>query len=57
MFQKFAINKIIIIAISFIVLLLIYFFPSDEEYIIHSTLTYDEIITKPIYLLDNNNLV
>lgn len=57
MLKKMALKKIVIISLSFIILLIIYFFPSNESYNINTTLTYDNIETMPIYLIDNNNLV
>lgn len=57
MLKKMALKKIIIVSLSFIILLIIYFFPSNESYNINTTLTYNNLETVPIYLLDNNNLV
>ena len=57
MLKKLAIKKIIIVSLSFVVLLLIYFFPTTENYNINTTLTYIEPATIPIYLLDHNDLV
>ena len=57
MLRKLALKKIIIISLSFIVLLLIYFFPTTENYNINTTLTYSNPKTIPIYLVDQNNLV
>ena len=57
MLKRFAYKKFIIIALSFIFLLIIYFFPSKEAYIINTTLTYTDPETTPIYLIDSNNLV
>ena len=57
MLKKFAYKKIIIISISFLVLLMIYFFPSNDNYNIHTTLTYKKAETIPIYLIDKNNYV
>lgn len=57
MLKKMALKKIIIISLSFIVLLLIYLFPNNDNYNIHSSLTYIDPITLPIYLVDHNNLV
>ena len=56
MLKRLALKKIIIISLSFIFLLVIYFFPKDE-YNISSSLSYTELSTMPIYLIDNNNLV
>ncbi len=57
MLKRFAYKKFIIITLSFIFLLIIYFFPSDELQNINTTLTYSNPITMPIYLVDSNNLV
>ena len=57
MLKRFALKKIIIVTLSFIFLLIIYFFPSKEAYNINTTLTYTDPETIPIYLVDNNNLV
>ncbi len=57
MLKRFAYKKFIIIALSFIFLLIIYFFPSKEAYNINTTLTYTDPETTPIYLIDSNNLV
>lgn len=58
MLKKFALKKLIVISLSFIILLIIYFFPEADNYQINSTITYYEPKTIPIYLLDKtNNLV
>ncbi len=57
MLKRFALKKIIIISFSFLVLLIIYFFPEKETYNINTTLTYVNPTTIPIYLVDDNNLV
>ena len=57
MLKRFAYKKFIIIALSFIFLLIIYFFPSKEAYNINTTLIYTDPETTPIYLIDSNNLV
>ncbi len=57
MLKRFAFKKTIIISLSFFILLLIYLFPSNEAYNIHTTLTYTNPVTIPIYLVDDNNLV
>lgn len=57
MLKRFAYKKFIIVTLSFIFLLIIYFFPNDDDYNINTTLTYSNPITMPIYLVDNNNLV
>jgi len=57
MLKNMALKKIIIVSLSFIVLLLIYLFPTNETYNINSTLTYIEPDTLPIYLIDQNDLV
>ena len=55
MIKRFAIKKIVIITLSFVFLLIIYLFPKNEKYSIHSTLSYITPETMPIYLVDNNN--
>ena len=56
MLKRLAYKKIIIVTLSLIFLLLIYFFPStDDNYNINTTLTYSNPETIPIYLVDNNN--
>jgi len=55
--KRLALKKIIITSLSFLILLIIYFFPTAENYNINTTLTYIEPETIPIYLVDNNNLV
>ena len=57
MLKRFALKKIIIVSLSFIVLLLIYFFPTTENYNINTTVTYTDPVTIPIYLVDQNELV
>jgi len=57
MLKKLAIKKIIIVSLSFVVLLLIYFFPTTDNYNINTTLTYIDPVTIPIYLVDHNDLV
>lgn len=57
MLKRLALKKIIITSLSFLILLIIYFFPTTDNYNIHTTLTYTEKETIPIYLVDNNNLV
>jgi len=57
MIKRLALKKLIITSLSFLILLIIYFFPSSDSYQIKTTLTYSEPETMPIYLLDNNNLV
>lgn len=57
MLKKMALKKIIIVSFSFVILLLIYFFPTTENYNINTTLTYIEPHTVPIYLVDHNDLV
>lgn len=57
MLKKLALKKIIIVSLSFIVLLLIYFFPTTDNYNINTTLTYTNPETLPIYLVDHNDLV
>lgn len=57
MLKRLAYKKFIIISLSFIILLIIYFFPSNNEYNIKTTLTYSNPKTIPIYLVDDNDLV
>lgn len=57
MIKRLALKKIIITSLSFLILLIIYFFPTTENYNINTTLTYSIPKTIPIYLVDNNNLV
>ena len=57
MLKRFALKKFIIVSLSFLVLLIIYFFPTTNTYNINTTLTYTNPKTIPIYLVDNNNLV
>lgn len=57
MLKKIAYKKIFIIFSSFIILLIIYFFPNQSHPNFNTTLTYQNPQTMPIYLIDNNNLV
>lgn len=57
MLKKMAFKKIIIVSLSFVVLLLIYFFPTTDNYKINSTLSYIDPETLPIYLVDHNDFV
>ena len=57
MLKKLALKKIIIVSLSFIVLLLIYFFPTTDKMNINTTITYINPETVPIYLVDHNDLV
>lgn len=57
MLKKMALKKIIIVTLSFIVLLIIYFFPNSDTYNINTTLSYIDPLTIPIYLVDHNDLV
>jgi len=57
MLKRLALKKITIVSLSFLILLIIYFFPTTENYNINTTLTYTNPETIPIYLVDNNNLV
>ena len=57
MLKRLAMKKFIIISLSFLILLIIYFFPSSNEYNIKTTLTYTNPKTLPIYLIDDNDLV
>ncbi len=57
MLKRFALKKIMIISLSFLFLLIIYFFPKNDKLNINTTLTYNDLKTMPIYLLDNNNMI
>ena len=57
MLKKFAYKKMFIIFLSFIILLIVYFFPNQEHPRFNTTITYQNPQTMPIYLIDNNNLV
>jgi len=57
MLKRLALKKILIVSLSFVILLIIYFFPTEENYNINTTLTYTNPETLPIYLIDNNNFV
>ena len=55
--KNLAFKKIVIISFSFLFLLILYFFPRNDHLNINTTLTYSDLKTIPIYLVDNNNLV
>ena len=57
MLKRLAFKKMMIISLSFLFLLIIYFFPRNDKLNIDTTLTYNDLETIPIYLVDNNNLV
>ena len=57
MLKRFAFKKFIIVSISFIFLLIIYFFPTNNQYNIKTTVTYSNPKTIPIYLINDNDLV
>jgi len=57
MLKKIALKKIIVTLLSFVILLIIYFFPTNDNYNINTTLTYIDPETIPIYLVDDNDLV
>lgn len=57
MLKRIALKKIVVTSLSFLILLIIYFFPSNDNYQINTTLTYIEPETMPIYLVDDNDLV
>ena len=57
MLHKMALKKIIIVSFSFVILLLIYLFPTSESYNINTTVSYINPETTPIYLVDHNDLV
>lgn len=56
MLKKSAIRRIILASLALIILLIIYFFPSNETYI-EESLTYVDPIEMPIFLIDKNNYV
>ncbi len=55
MFKRLALKKLLIVSLSFVILLLLYLFPNNDNYHIKTTLTYIEKDTIPIYLIDGNN--
>ena len=57
MFKKLALKKILVASLSFLILLIIYLFPGNDDVTIHTTYTLTNPKTMPIYLVDNNNLV
>lgn len=59
MLRKFAWRKIIIASLTLIILGLLYFFPQsdDDEFNINQSLSYIDVSTNPIYLIDNNDYV
>lgn len=57
MFKRLALKKLLIVSLSFVILLLLYLFPNNDNYHIKTTLTYIEKDTIPIYLIDGNNYV
>ena len=57
MFKRLALKKLLIVSLSFVILLLLYLFPNNDNYHIKTTLTYIEKDTIPIYLIDDNNYV
>ena len=57
MLKRLALKKTLIVTLSFIFLLIIYFFPRNNTLNIPTTLTYNNLKTIPIYLVDSNNLV
>lgn len=57
MIKKLILKKITVISLSFIILLLVYLFPNNEKYNFHTTTTYSNPKTMPIYLIDNQNYV
>ncbi len=56
MLKKSAIRRIILASLALLILLIIYFFPSNETYI-EESLTYVEEIEMPIFLIDKNDYV
>ena len=58
MLRNSAYRKIVIATLTLVILALLYFFPDDnEEYNIKESLSYIDVSTNPIYLIDNNEYV
>jgi len=59
MLKKSAYQRIVVATLTLIILGLLYFFPKTEtkEYEINQSLSYIDIETSPIYLIDNNEYV
>lgn len=59
MLRNCAYRKIVIATLTLIILGLLYFFPDDnkEKYSINQSLSYIDVSTNPIYLIDNNEYV
>lgn len=58
MLKKCACRKIIIATLALVILGLLYFFPEkSDDYTINQSLSYVEVSTNPIYLIDNNDYV
>ena len=56
MLKKSALRRIILASLALVILLIIYFFPTNSNQI-ESSLTYVDPIEMPIFLIDNNDYV
>ena len=56
MLKKSAFRRILLASLALIILLIIYFFPTEDEFI-EESVTYIDSIEMPIFLLDKNNYV
>lgn len=56
MLKKSALRRILLASLALIILLIIYFFPTEDEFI-EESVTYIDSIEMPIFLLDKNNYV
>ena len=56
MLKKSALRRILLASLALIILLIIYFFPTEDEFI-EESITYIDSIEMPIFLLDKNNYV
>lgn len=59
MLKKSALRRIVVATLSLVILGLLYFFPKAEEnnFEINQSLSYIDVDTNPIYLIDNNEFV
>lgn len=57
MLKKAAYKRIIIATLTLIILGLLYFFPEDNDNVIKESLSYIDVETTPIYLIDSNEYV
>ena len=59
MLRNFAYKKIVIATLTLIIIGLLYFFPNDDnqDFSINQSLSYIDVSTNPIYLIDNNEYV